>query len=158
MGRLISRFRDDDSGATAIEYWVIAAGISIGISTAVNGSGTTLNTGLRPPLALSCIAVERPHHPDPRKHQPAAAVLRGIDQVLDRNLPALLPLHVFRQLHDVIGGVLQRGEPAAAAQAYRLIERRRPRHLRSGVVLIVKLRGTCLESSRAAARACALSC
>jgi hypothetical protein len=34
---------------------------------------------------------------------------------LDRNLPALLLLHVFRQFHDVIGGVLQRGELGAAA-------------------------------------------
>jgi len=45
MGRLISKFLDDDSGATAIEYCLIAAGISIMIITAVNGIGGTLNTG-----------------------------------------------------------------------------------------------------------------
>jgi len=44
MRRLISRFLDDQSGATAIEYCLIAAGISIVILAAVNGLGTTLNT------------------------------------------------------------------------------------------------------------------
>jgi pilus assembly protein Flp/PilA len=44
MSRLISKFLDDDSGATAIEYCLIAAGISIVIITAVNGIGGTLNT------------------------------------------------------------------------------------------------------------------
>jgi pilus assembly protein Flp/PilA len=44
MGRLISKFLDDDSGATAIEYCLIATGISIVIITAVNGIGVTLNT------------------------------------------------------------------------------------------------------------------
>jgi pilus assembly protein Flp/PilA len=34
----------DQSGATAIEYGLIAAGISIAIVAAVNGLGTTLNT------------------------------------------------------------------------------------------------------------------
>src|SRR5216684_2258579 len=111
--------------------------------------------GLRPPLAPSCVAIERPHHPDPCKHQPAAAGFRGIDQVLDRDLPALLLLHVLRQLHDVVGGMLQRRELAPAAQAYRLIERGRPRHFRPGVVMVVKPVGIGPESSRAAARACA---
>jgi pilus assembly protein Flp/PilA len=40
MQRLVSRFLDDESGATAIEYAVIAAGISIVIVTVVNGIGT----------------------------------------------------------------------------------------------------------------------
>jgi pilus assembly protein Flp/PilA len=44
MRGLISRFLDDQSGATAIEYCLIAAGISIVILAAVNGLGTTLNT------------------------------------------------------------------------------------------------------------------
>jgi pilus assembly protein Flp/PilA len=43
MRRLISRFLSDESGATAIEYCLIAAGISIVIVVAVNGLGTTLN-------------------------------------------------------------------------------------------------------------------
>jgi pilus assembly protein Flp/PilA len=45
MSRLISNFLDDESGATAIEYCLIAAGISIVIVTAVNSIGATLNTG-----------------------------------------------------------------------------------------------------------------
>ncbi|XIA67371.1 Flp family type IVb pilin [Bradyrhizobium sp. TZ2] len=35
---------DDERGATAIEYCIIAAGLSIVIVTAVNGIGSTLNT------------------------------------------------------------------------------------------------------------------
>ena len=34
---------DDESGATAIEYCLIAVGLSIVIITAVNGIGSTLN-------------------------------------------------------------------------------------------------------------------
>lgn len=41
--RPISRFLADQSGATAIEYCLIAAGISIVIVTVVNGMGTQLN-------------------------------------------------------------------------------------------------------------------
>ena len=43
MQQLLSRFLRDQSGATAIEYCIIAAGISIVIVVAVNGIGTTLN-------------------------------------------------------------------------------------------------------------------
>ena len=43
MQQLISRFLSDESGATAIEYCLIAAGLSIVIVAAVNGIGTTLN-------------------------------------------------------------------------------------------------------------------
>ena len=39
----VSRFLRDESGATAIEYGLIAAGISIAIILAVNTLGTTLN-------------------------------------------------------------------------------------------------------------------
>ena len=38
------RFLSDESGATAIEYGLIAAGISIAILAAVNGLGSNLNT------------------------------------------------------------------------------------------------------------------
>jgi pilus assembly protein Flp/PilA len=41
---LFKRFLADQSGATAIEYALIAAGISLAIIAAVNGLGTTLNT------------------------------------------------------------------------------------------------------------------
>lgn len=44
MLRLISRFLSDESGATAIEYCLIAVGLSIVIITAVNGIGSSLNT------------------------------------------------------------------------------------------------------------------
>jgi pilus assembly protein Flp/PilA len=43
MQRLISRFLEDQSGATAIEYCLIACGISIVILVAVNNIGTTMN-------------------------------------------------------------------------------------------------------------------
>jgi pilus assembly protein Flp/PilA len=44
MLQLFSRFLNDESGATAIEYCLIAVGLSIVIITAVNGIGSTLNT------------------------------------------------------------------------------------------------------------------
>ena len=44
MRQLISKFLSDECGATAIEYCLIAVGLSIVIITAVNGIGTTLNT------------------------------------------------------------------------------------------------------------------
>ena len=43
MLRLIANFAKDESGATAIEYAMIASGISIAIIAAVQGLGTTLN-------------------------------------------------------------------------------------------------------------------
>ena len=44
MKNLFVRFVSDDSGATAIEYGLIAAGISVAIIAVVNGLGTNLNT------------------------------------------------------------------------------------------------------------------
>ena len=44
MKNLIARFVKNESGATAIEYGLIAAGISLAIIAAVNGRGSTLNT------------------------------------------------------------------------------------------------------------------
>jgi pilus assembly protein Flp/PilA len=43
MKTLILRFIKEESGATAIEYGLIAAGIAIAIITAVQGVGTALN-------------------------------------------------------------------------------------------------------------------
>ncbi len=43
ISRLVSKFLADQSGATSIEYCLIAAGISIVIVTVVNGMGTQLN-------------------------------------------------------------------------------------------------------------------
>ena len=44
MKRSILNFLSDESGATAIEYGLIAAGISLAIIAVVNGLGTNLNT------------------------------------------------------------------------------------------------------------------
>ena len=44
MKNLFVRFVKDNSGATAIEYGLIAAGISVAIIAVVNGLGTKLNT------------------------------------------------------------------------------------------------------------------
>jgi pilus assembly protein Flp/PilA len=41
---LLRRFLKDESGATAIEYGLIAAGISLAIISIVNGLGTNLHT------------------------------------------------------------------------------------------------------------------
>lgn len=43
MYGLVSRFLKDQSAATAIEYGLIAAGISVAIIAAVLGLGTNLN-------------------------------------------------------------------------------------------------------------------
>jgi pilus assembly protein Flp/PilA len=42
--KTLKRFAKDESGATAIEYGLIAAGISVAIITVVQGLGTKLNT------------------------------------------------------------------------------------------------------------------
>jgi pilus assembly protein Flp/PilA len=44
MKNLIARFAKDESGATAIEYGLIAAGISLAIIAVVNGVGSNLST------------------------------------------------------------------------------------------------------------------
>jgi pilus assembly protein Flp/PilA len=44
MKNLIARFVKDESGATAIEYGLIAAGIALAIIAVVNGIGGKLNT------------------------------------------------------------------------------------------------------------------
>jgi pilus assembly protein Flp/PilA len=43
MGSKLRQFMADESGATAIEYGLIAAGISIAIISVVNGLGTKLH-------------------------------------------------------------------------------------------------------------------
>ena len=42
MKNLVSRFVKDESGATAIEYGLIAAGISLAIIAVVNGLGSKI--------------------------------------------------------------------------------------------------------------------
>jgi pilus assembly protein Flp/PilA len=44
MTNLVTRFANDESGATAIEYGLIAAGISVAIITVVNTLGSQLKS------------------------------------------------------------------------------------------------------------------
>jgi len=44
MKNLVVRFIKDESGATAIEYGLIAAGIGVAIVSVVGGVGSELNT------------------------------------------------------------------------------------------------------------------
>jgi pilus assembly protein Flp/PilA len=44
LKRTVRSFLSDESGATAIEYGLIAAGISLAIIAIVNGLGANLNT------------------------------------------------------------------------------------------------------------------
>jgi pilus assembly protein Flp/PilA len=41
---LVKRFARDESGATAVEYGLVAAGISVAIIAVVQGLGSKLNT------------------------------------------------------------------------------------------------------------------
>ena len=43
MSKFVTRFLKDESGATAIEYGLIAAGIAVAIIAAVNSVGTNLS-------------------------------------------------------------------------------------------------------------------
>jgi pilus assembly protein Flp/PilA len=43
MKHAVLKFWNDESGATAIEYGLIAAGIALAIIAVVNGLGTALN-------------------------------------------------------------------------------------------------------------------
>jgi pilus assembly protein Flp/PilA len=43
LKNIIQKFWSDESGATAIEYGLIAAGIALAIITVVNSLGVTLN-------------------------------------------------------------------------------------------------------------------
>jgi pilus assembly protein Flp/PilA len=44
LQRTLTEFLNDESGATAIEYGLIAAGIALAIIAVVNGLGTNLNS------------------------------------------------------------------------------------------------------------------
>jgi pilus assembly protein Flp/PilA len=48
MKDLLVRFAKDQSAVTAIDYGLIAAGISVPIIVAVNGIGTSLNNTFTP--------------------------------------------------------------------------------------------------------------
>ncbi len=44
MTKFVARFANDESGATAIEYGLIASGIAVAIIVAVQSIGTKLDT------------------------------------------------------------------------------------------------------------------
>jgi pilus assembly protein Flp/PilA len=44
FGKLLRSFRNDETGVTAIEYGLIAAGIAVAIIATVAALGTNLNT------------------------------------------------------------------------------------------------------------------
>ena len=44
MVQIFKKFLADESGATAIEYGLIAAGIALAIIATINGLGTKLNS------------------------------------------------------------------------------------------------------------------
>jgi len=44
MRNILKKFIADESGATAIEYGLIAAGIALAVITVINGMGTRLST------------------------------------------------------------------------------------------------------------------
>jgi len=44
MINLVKRFVQDESGATAVEYGLVAAGISVAIIAVMQGLGSKLNT------------------------------------------------------------------------------------------------------------------
>jgi pilus assembly protein Flp/PilA len=44
MTDLVKRFVQDESGATAVEYGLVAAGISVAIIAVMQGLGSKLNT------------------------------------------------------------------------------------------------------------------
>jgi pilus assembly protein Flp/PilA len=46
MTNLIKRFLQDESGATAVEYGLVAAGISVAIIAVVQGLGSKLSSAL----------------------------------------------------------------------------------------------------------------
>jgi len=59
MKNLVSRFMKDESGATAIEYGLIAAGISVAIISVVQTLGTSL-VGIFTKVSDELIAASAP--------------------------------------------------------------------------------------------------
>jgi pilus assembly protein Flp/PilA len=47
MTNLLKRFAKDESGATAVEYGLVAAGISVAIIAVMQGLGSKLNTTMQ---------------------------------------------------------------------------------------------------------------
>jgi hypothetical protein len=70
---------------------------------------------------LWLVPIDRLHHADPREHRRLVR-FRDHDQCLHRRLPLLGRMLSLRKLRDVIAGILERDEQAAAGQLDRFIE------------------------------------
>ena len=107
MKNLVSRFVKDESGATAIEYGLIAAGIAIAIITAVNGVGTKLADQLQHHLDLAQVSVARSCVKGPG-YAGAFIVLAAVD--IMRQCPARMlhaSLRVTRRMRSPESAVLR---------------------------------------------------
>ena len=87
MKNLVSRFVKDESGATAIEYGLIAAGIAIAIITAVKGVGTKLSAQLQHDLDLAEVSDRRNLLQRPRSCRGLCRLLQGFAPQARRRLP-----------------------------------------------------------------------
>jgi hypothetical protein len=67
------------------------------------------------------VPIKCPQHADVRVHHEIAA-FGSADQARNRGLPFFEALLTLRQLHYVVGGILERDEPAAAWQPDRVVE------------------------------------
>jgi pilus assembly protein Flp/PilA len=78
MKTLFAKFVADESGATAIEYGLIAAGISIAIVAVVQTVGTKLNSTFTSiSTALSPYSISRSVSPSPGRVREAPAFTAG---------------------------------------------------------------------------------
>jgi hypothetical protein len=75
------------------------------------------------------VTVQCPLDADPREHRRAAR-FRDQDQRFHGRLPFRRVMLGLWQLHDVVAGILQRGELLAAGQLDRFVEARGPGHQR----------------------------
>ncbi len=117
MKNLFVRFVKNESGATAIEYGLIAAGISVAIIAVVQGLGTSLNTTfttIKDKLDASngIIAGPKAMHKRPRSACRGLFVsaLAGTGYVYARSTgAALMPLRLWG------GGIYPKRDPRVIA-------------------------------------------
>ena len=94
MKNLVSRFVKDESGATAIEYGLIAAGIAVAIIAAVNTLGGTLNNTF-----TNVNALEAPN----AFRMPGGIIQRGEAAAGDAEQVEFLELEMIRQHGEIAG-------------------------------------------------------
>ena len=104
MTNLVSRFVKDESGATAIEYGLIAAGISVAIIAVVQGLGSKLKTafqaGLGQPEVIQRRLSQRCEGSGDRRSPFrffGGQIHTEIPQNRRRNLPKMLMRSILRQ-------------------------------------------------------------